>query len=234
MKWPIKIKAVYFIVLVLVVASTIIYFQFKQYLSIETVMAHHDALLTWTALHPIKAVLLYSLIFASSIACGIPTASFLTLLGGTLFGPIAILYAEISTALGGFILFLITKHTLGDYFAGLHQVWIKKFEAGFKKNAFNYLLMLRLMPILPCWVSNISAGVFNISNKTFLIATLIGIFPATCIYGLAGNSLEIIIHKYGEITLTEIMLTPIIFIPLLALAILSIAPILYKSISRSR
>jgi len=232
MKWQINLRVACFIVLLIVMASTITYLYSKQYLNIETVIAHHDKLQQWTILNRYKAVWIYSLVFTLLIACGVPCASLLTLLGGSLFGPIAVLYAEIATTIGGLILFLITKNTLGCYFATLHQEWIKKLEAGFKKNAFNYLLMLRLMPILPCWVSNISAGVFNVPSKTFLLATLIGIFPATCIYGLAGNSLQIIGNHYATISLTELIFTPIIFFPLLALAVLSITPILYKTIQK--
>jgi uncharacterized membrane protein YdjX (TVP38/TMEM64 family) len=170
-------------------------------------------------------------VFTSLIACGIPCATFLTLLGGFLFGSIAILYSEFAITLGGLILFFVVRMTFGSAIAKSSAKWIKKLEHGFQENAFNYLLTLRLIPIFPCWMSNISAGVLNVPVTTFLSATLIGIFPSTLVYALAGRSLDQLLVS-PEIPLSSLILTPSILLPLIGLALLSLLPVLYKSVKK--
>jgi uncharacterized membrane protein YdjX (TVP38/TMEM64 family) len=83
-----------------------------------------------------------------------------------------------------------------------------------------------------CWVSNISAGALNIPIRTFLLATIIGITPATLIYVLAGRSLDKIIAAAPTQGLA-ILATPAILFPLIGIVLLSLAPIFYKAIKKS-
>ena len=105
-------------------------------------------------------------------------------------------------------------------------------ERGFQQNAFNYLLMLRFIPIFPCWVSNVTAGALNIPIKTFIFATILGLTPATFIYVMVGRGLDRLLLNEQLFTL-RIMLTPAIFFPLLGLAILSIIPVIYKTFKKN-
>lgn len=198
------------------------YFRLHHYLSFDVIKTYEAAVLQWTSHHYLLATSLYLLIFTLLIASGIPCGTVLTLLGGFLFGYIAILYAIFSTTAGGMILYLSIRTSIGGYIARRTSGWIKKVEHGFQENAFHYLLMLRLMPIFPCWVSNISAGVLNVPLKTFLLATILGITPATLIYVIAGRGLE----KLFSMDNTSIL------IPLLGLAILSLFPVIYKQVKK--
>src|SRR5579883_772452 len=72
------------------------YFHLQKYLSFETVKTYHTAAQEWTKLHYQYAVTLYIMVFALLIACTIPCATFFTLMGGFLFGSIALLYAVFS------------------------------------------------------------------------------------------------------------------------------------------
>ena len=55
-------------------------------------------------------------------------------------------------------------------------------EAGFKKNAFSYLLALRLIPAAPFWVVNIVPALLGMRLNHYVLATFIGITPGTLIY----------------------------------------------------
>ncbi len=209
------------------------YFRLHQYLSFDVIQSYQLIIKEWTMLHAVLAVSLYLLFFILMIACGIPGASILTVVGGFLFGSIAIFYSILATTLGGLLLFLAIRTAFGASIAAKSSGWIKKMEHGFQKNAFNYLLSLRLMPIFPCWISNIAAGALNVPIPTFLIATLLGITPAAIIYVMAGQGLNQFFAS-GKTPDFNLLLTPSLFFPLLGLAMLSLFPVFYKGIKQYR
>jgi len=209
------------------------YFRLYQYLSFDAIRASQFTMKEWTAAHYLASLSLYLGLFILIIACGIPGATFLTIVGGFLFGPIAIVYSIFGTTLGGLVLFLAVRSAFGSIIKQKSTGWIKQMETGFQKNAFFYLLSLRLMPILPCWISNVSAGALNVPLLTFLSATVIGITPACIIYVLAGQGLDQFFASQTSPHLST-LLTPSIFFPLLGLAILSLFPVFYKGIRKLR
>jgi uncharacterized membrane protein YdjX (TVP38/TMEM64 family) len=220
-----------FLSILLLVAVTFFYFHLYDYFTFDTLKTYQTLIQSWTIEHYKSAVAIYILLFAIMIACTIPCATFFTLLGGFLFGSIAIVYAIFSTTLGGLILFLAVRTAIGSSIATKHTGWIKSMEQGFQKNAFHYLLSLRLMPIFPCWISNIAAGALNVPLKTFLSATILGILPATIIYVMAGRSLDTLLAD-KNLPLLNVMFNPSVFFPLLGLAFLSLFPVIYKYIKK--
>lgn len=203
------------------------YFHLYKFLNAHTIKIYEAAAQQWTITHYNSAVSLYLLLFIGLVACAVPCATFFTILGGFLFGTIAILYAELGTTLGGIILFLAIRTSIGSGIAKKKSGWVKKMETGFQKNAFHYLLTLRLMPIFPCWLSNISAGALNVPLKTFILATVIGVFPATFIYVMAGRGLDKLLLA-NHSNFLNLIFTPSIFLPLAGLAIFSLLPVIYK------
>ncbi len=229
-----SLKKYYLLVLLLLILITFYYLRLDEYIRLSSLQQHQEALLTWAAEHYKLVVPLYILTFAILIACTIPCATLLTIVGGMVFGLIAILYAEIAVTLGGYILFHAVRTAFSAHLTkNRGRGWIKRMEAGFRKNAFNYILMLRLMPVFPCWISNISAGMLNVPQRTFLAATAIGILPATIIYVLAGRSINALLTTHQPLSIQTI-LNPAIMLPLVALAIFSLFPIFYKQVKQHR
>lgn len=226
----IKMRKYFFLSFLLLIAFLFFYFHLYDYLTFNMLKNYQADAQHWTANHYTYAVSIYILIYAGLIACTIPCATFFTLLGGFLFGSMAILYAVFSTTLGGFILFLAVRTAIGSSIATRSTGWIKKMEQGFQQNAFHYLLSLRLMPIFPCWISNIAAGALNIPMRTFILATVLGILPATIIYVMAGRSIDKLLSANSP-PLDRIF-TPSVFLPLLGLAFISLFPIIYKHVKK--
>jgi uncharacterized membrane protein YdjX (TVP38/TMEM64 family) len=207
-------------------------FHLHQYLSFDAIKQYQFFVKHWTFTHHYSAVALYLLIFILLLACAIPGGTVLCLLGGFLFGISAFFYALFATTIGGLILCLAVRSAIGASVLKRRYQWIKNVEKGFQKNAFYYLLTLRVMPFCPCWVSNISAGALNVPIRTFLLATILGVAPATLIYVLAGRSLDKIIASAPSQGFS-IITSPTILLPLMGLALLSLAPIFYKAIKKS-
>lgn len=216
---------------ILLVFGLMAHFHLFHYLRISSLKTYQSTVVQWAQQNYTMAVALYIIVFTLMIACAVPCATILTLIGGFLFGGIAALYAIAATTFGGLLLFLAVRTAIGERIAAKRKSWIKRLEAGFQKNAFQYILTLRLIPIFPCWISNISAGLLNVPMKTFLLATVIGITPSTFIYAMAGRSLDKLIST-GQTSFSTLLLTPSILVPLLGLAFLSIFPILYKTVKK--
>jgi uncharacterized membrane protein YdjX (TVP38/TMEM64 family) len=226
------IKTYLVLCILALVCFSFFYWHLYDYLTIANLRAYKGVAQIWTNTHYEAAVAIYILTYVIMIACAIPCATLLTLLGGFLFGGIAFIYAMFSTTLGGVILFLAIRSSIGYQLAARSSGWIKRLESGFKRNAFNYILMLRLIPVMPCWVSNITAGVLNVPLRTFIGATVLGIIPATFIYAMAGRGLDKILTN-NNMPLSQLILAPSVFFPLLGLAFLSIFPVIYKSMKNT-
>lgn len=212
-----------------VICGLFFYYHLYSYLDLHTLGHYENAVRYWTHTHPLIAVSLYLGLFIGLIAAGIPCATLLTLLGGFLFGSWAILYASSSTTFGGFLLYAAVRLSIGPTLNPKNTGWIRKLECGFKENAFNYILMLRLVPVFPCWISNISAGALGVPALTFVSATFIGILPATYIYVMAGKSISTL-TSIQNTPLSHLVFKPSVLLPLIGLAILSLFPVIYKKI----
>jgi uncharacterized membrane protein YdjX (TVP38/TMEM64 family) len=220
------------LILLLSIFTAFFYFHLYEYLTLDTIKKYHITAVRLTAEHFSLSISVYILIFTFMVACAIPCATIFTLLGGFLFGLSAIVFSVFSTTVGGMILFLSVRSAIGAHITARSSGWLKDMEDGFQRNAFNYLLTLRLIPVFPCWISNVAAGVFNVPLKTFLTATALGIFPATVIYVLAGRSLVKLLTD-EKTPVLYIMMTPSVLFPLLGLAFLSLFPVIYKRIKGS-
>lgn len=221
----------WFLLIILALACCLFYFSdLHHYLNLHTIHLYRSHIEQWTANHYPSAVGIYILSLTTLVACGIPCGTILTILGGLLFGLIAVLYAIMGTTCGGLILFFAVRTSLGAHIASKSRGWIKSMEHGFQRNAFTYLLMLRIVPVFPCGVSNIAAGALNVRVKTYVTATTLGILPATIIYVMLGRGLDEIL---GENNLNAaIMLSPSMLLTLVGLALLSLSPIIYKAVKK--
>ena len=105
--------------------------------------------------------------------------------------------------------------------------FVHRLEDGFRKDAFNYLLVLRLIPVVPYIVVNLVPAVIGVPLRTFVLATVIGIAPSTVIYASIGDALSGLAQ--GEIALgAGVLWQPRFALPLIGLALLALLPVLYR------
>ncbi len=209
-------------------------FRLDRYLSFATFREHRALLLSWTKANFVLSVLLFMSCYTLVVAISIPGAVFLTLASGFLFGVfIGALLVVISATLGATLLFFAVRTALGEWLAKKASGWVERMRKGFQRNAFSYLLTLRLIPLFPFWVVNIVPALLNVSAKTFITATVIGIIPGSLVYVLVGNGLSQVFATNQTPNL-GIIFEPQVLGPLLALAALSLIPALYQLFSRKR
>ncbi|NNM58563.1 MAG: TVP38/TMEM64 family protein [Legionellales bacterium] len=206
------------------------YFHLYRYLSFESLNHYHHQLVIWTDEHYVLTVLGFMLAYIAVVAISVPGATFLTLTGGFLFGILlGTLYVVIAATIGATILFLAVKTSFGEWLAKRAVGKMAAFEEGFRKNEFNYILTLRLIPIVPFWLINIVSALFNVRARNFILATALGIIPGSLVYVLLGNGLGYLFDS-GKTPDLGIIFAPKILVPLLALAALSLLPVVYRAI----
>jgi len=133
----------------------------------------------------------YVITYVIVVALSLPGATILTLLGGFIFGwMIAGPITVVSATLGATIIFIIAKSALGDVLRARAGPFLDSIAHGFQRDAFNYMLFLRLVPAFPFWLVNIAPAFLGVKIRTFTLATFIGIIPGTVAFSYAGGSLD--------------------------------------------
>ena len=87
--------------------------------------------------------------------------------------------------------------------------------------------MLRLIPLFPFFVVNLVPAFLGVRLAPYVVATFVGIIPATFVYSTVGAGLDSLFESGREFTATGI-LTPEIVTALVGLAVLALLPVAYK------
>jgi len=166
-----------------------------RYLTITALAENREALRGYIEEHWLLSLAAFVALYAAAVALSLPGGAILTITGGFLFGWLLGGVASVLAAtIGATILFLIAKSTLGDLLAARAGPLLTRFRQGFQKDAFSYLLFLRLVPIFPFWLVNLAPGLLGVPFTTYFIATILGIIPATFAFALAGSGLDSVIE----------------------------------------
>jgi uncharacterized membrane protein YdjX (TVP38/TMEM64 family) len=204
-----------------------------RYLSFETIGRNHAALTAWVAANSVLAAIAFVAGYALVIAFSLPVAALLTPLGGFLFGTwIGAALSVIGATLGAIAVFLAARTALRDLFHARAGSRLNRFEQGFARDDFNYLLSLRLIPIFPFWLINVVPALLGMRLDRFALATLIGIIPAGIVYAGLGDGFGMLFEK-GEMPNLGIVFEWRILLPLLGLAALSMVPIAWTRLKKS-
>lgn len=196
-----------------------------RYLSFEALAATRSELLLLMEGFATLVVAVFLLIQIAISALSIPAASVATVAGGVLFGPIlGTALSVLGQTLGAAIIFLAVRMALRELVVKYAGSAVKRFEAGFQSNAFTYIFILRLLPMIPAWIVNLVPGVTGVPLKTYILATAVGIIPCTAIFSSMGNGLGLLLDA-GKVPDWSIFLTPEIALPLMAVTVLSLLPL---------
>lgn len=214
--------------IVAVIACSIVLFfvlDLGRFLSLETLKANRDHLLTFTEANYTASVVLFVLLYVAVAGLSLPGATILTLAGGFVFGAVpATLYVNIGATTGATLAFLAARYVLRDTVEQKFGRWLEPLQQGFAKNALSYLLTLRLIPLFPFFVVNLVSGLTRVSVGTYVAATALGIIPGSFVYAYAGRQLGVI-NSLKEIG------SPQVLGAFVLLGAFALAPILYKKLS---
>ena len=209
-------------------------FGLEQYFTFEMLQNHRQELLHLVESHFVFASLIYMLVYIAIVALSVPGGAVMTITGGFMFGmALGTFYVVFAATIGATILFIIAKTSLGDPLREKAGPWLDKLAKGFQKDAFSYLLFLRLIPLFPFFAVNPAPAFLGVKTRTYIIATFIGIIPGTFVFSSVGSGIGSVFDS-GETFDPAGILTIEVWIALVGLAVLSIAPVVYKKIKGKR
>jgi uncharacterized membrane protein YdjX (TVP38/TMEM64 family) len=199
----------------------------SHYFTLQGLRDHELALEDLVRRHPVQALAFYMGTYAAVCALCLPFNLILTLAGGLMFGPwIGGGATVIAGAVGSLGAYYAARTAIGAPLLRMAEQRggaLHKAIEGFGRNAFSYVLSLRLIPIFPFWLVSVAAGVASPPIWTFFLGTMLGIIPACFIYAGLGSGLSKAFASGKPVSL-ELIFQPHIIWPLIGLAVLSLAP----------
>jgi uncharacterized membrane protein YdjX (TVP38/TMEM64 family) len=199
----------------------------RHFLTFTAFAENHEWLCAIVAHAGAKAALAFTLAYAGLVALSVPGAAFFTVAGGFLFGAwLGTAYALIGATLGATVVFLAARAGLAGL-AARAGPRAQRFEAGFRRNSLNYLIVLRLVPIIPFWLINLVAGAIGLRLWIFVLGTFVGMIPVSFIYASLGNGLGTLAEE-GHPPDLAVLIRSGVILPILGLAVLALLPVIYK------
>jgi uncharacterized membrane protein YdjX (TVP38/TMEM64 family) len=213
-----------YLILALFAGVVVVFFALggPRYLTLDAVKANRDALLQFTEQHFATALVLAFAAYVGAVAFSLPVATVLSLTVGFLFGRwvgTALVVAAATT--GASAAFLAARYLFAEAAQRRMGELGARINAGFTANAFSYLLFLRLVPLFPFFLVNLAPAVTGIKLRTFVLATLVGIVPATFVFVNLGQAL-------GRIDSTKELVSPQVLGALALLGVVALLPVFWK------
>ncbi|WP_428487299.1 TVP38/TMEM64 family protein [Rhodopila sp.] len=217
------------LLLLVIGAAVALAFVAGRRISWATLAHNQDAMTRWVAAHPVAAVLLFVLAYILTAALSLPNATVLTVAGGLLFGTVlGCVLTVVGATTGASLLLVAARSALGDTLVQRGGGLVTSVRDRLQRDGFNYLLALRLVPLVPFWVVNLAAAVCGMRLRVFVPATVLGIIPDSLVLCSIGSGVGGILAE-GRTPDLSVLFAPWIILPLLGLAALSLLPVLLRS-----
>lgn len=200
----------------------------QKYLSLETIKAHRDQLLSFTTEHRIAMIAIAFTGYALAVALSLPGALILSLTCGFLFGRwLGTVVIVAAATVGATIVFLAARYLIADWARSKLGTLGRKINEGFSANAFNYMLFLRLVPAFPFFLVNLAPAFTDIRLATYVAATAIGIIPGAFVFANLGETLGTIDSLSGLVSKETLGAFAL-------LGVLALVPVIVKKIKSGR
>ncbi|MCE2570065.1 dihydrolipoyl dehydrogenase [Motilimonas eburnea] len=206
-----KTKLALLIMLSLIIISFVA-FDLSHYLNLATIQQQHLKLQHLIDSAPWLYASAFFIIYLIITASSLPGAAMLTLLAGALFGLWqGFILVSFASSLGATLAFLLARYLARDK---IQQRWghkLHQFNREFEQRGSDYLLSLRLLPVVPFFLINLLMGLTTIKSWRFYWVSQLGMIPGTLVYVNAGTEL-------GKIQRVEDIASPSLWLALAALA----------------
>lgn len=225
--------------LIVLVAGLVVAYVFgvQDYFSLSYLSEKRDALSAAVAAQPMVSAAMFFLIYVAAVAFSLPAASVLTIFGGFLFGWLAGgTMVVVAATIGATILFMAARSSFGSSLRNKMGDRAAAFAEGLKKDAFNYLLVLRLAPIFPFFVVNVAPALFDVKTRDYVLATFLGIIPGTFAYAWLGEGVGSVLDAAkaaGTEPSVKDLVTPEITFAFIALAIVAAIPLIVRKMRKA-
>ncbi len=206
----------------------------QQYFTLEFLSAQREALVSFVETNYALSLIGFGVLYTLAVAFSFPAASILTIFAGFLFGwLVGGITVAFAATIGAALLFLAARSAFGDFLKEKVGGRVKSLADGFERDAFSYLLVLRLAPVFPFFVMNIAPALFKVPLRTYVAATFLGILPGTFAYAYLGQGVESVLiaaQKAGTEPSVGDLVTTEITLAFAALAFVAVMPTIIKKL----
>ncbi len=152
--------------------------------------ANLQPLTEWVTARPIGSALVFFVLYVVITALSVPLATVATLAAGALFGFWkGLALVSFASSLGATLAFLAARLLLRDAVQERFSNRLVAINEGFRKDGAFYLFTLRLLPIVPFFLVNLTMGLTPIKAKTFYWVSQVGMLAATAVFVNAGTQI---------------------------------------------
>lgn len=147
------------------------------------------AALGWIAEHREIAWLIYIGLYVVATVGFLP-GLILTVAAGAIFGlATGIALASVGSVLGATAAFFVGRTVARDWIGRRVETWPKfrALDRALEERGFWIVLLTRLSPLFPFNVLNYAYGVSAVRARDYVLASWVGMFPATALYVYAGS-----------------------------------------------
>lgn len=168
---------------------------------------HAAAILDWINTLGLWAPVFFLLLYCLASILFLPTLA-LTLAGGALFGPIlGTLINLFGATLGAACAFSISRHMIFDWLISKQNTRVNILIAGVDRQGWQFVAILRLMPVVPFSFVNYGLGITRIKFSHYLIATAIFLIPVEIAFTYCGYiGMDILAHPESFYKSTSLIL----------------------------
>ncbi|WP_349431200.1 TVP38/TMEM64 family protein [Methylomarinum sp. Ch1-1] len=178
------------LLLIAVLIAAFFLFDLRQYLSLDFLKAQQTSIEAYRDAHPGLSTAIYVLVYIVVTSLSLPGATVLTLAGGVLFGLLwGTLIVSFASAIGATLSFLAARYLFRDAVKARFGARLKVIDEGVNRDGAYYLFTLRMMPVIPFFVINLTMGLTTIRTWTFYWVSQIGMLAGTVVLVNAGNHL---------------------------------------------
>lgn len=197
-------KIIIFLFLFLIII--IVGFNYDDVLSLKVIKQRYQELQLLIDANPFFYYFIFFLIYIVVTALALPISLLKTLLAGALFGLLpGVILTSFASTIGSTLCFLLSRYLFKDYVQGKYQKYLGKINQGIKDEGLLYLLFLRLSPIFPFFVINLTFGLTHMKWTNFCWISQLGMLPATILFVNAGVQLAQINDVKDILTLNIII-----------------------------
>jgi uncharacterized membrane protein YdjX (TVP38/TMEM64 family) len=208
--------------------AVVLVFAGVDYLSVELLKTQKENFKKFIDNEFLVSVVVFILVYSATTACSIPGAAILSLLGGYLYGVFfGTIFSLTGATVGACVVYFAARTALGDILKSRAGSAVITMQDGFKRNAFYYMLFLRLVPIFPFFLVNLVPAFLRVRFTTYFFASVIGMFPGSLVFSLTGVGLDKVLLNSENVSIASLVSEELMF-GLLGLGVLSISPVIYK------
>lgn len=134
-------------------------------------------------------LLLYFAAYTISVMVCLPLTALMAVAGGLIFGILSVPVAVLSVSAGSIVPFFLSRK-IAVASGGSGGELLNRLRNKFRRNQFQILILMRIIPWAPFSVTTMVAGSLGMSLGKFLIGTMIGFIPTGLAFYAIGHGLD--------------------------------------------